>query len=185
MLIPKEVYSLRGYLVTSPLMFSLFWFRYETEVEFIWPLGISLFLLGLVLRIWAQQHLHYRLKVQKSLTVTGPYSFVRNPIYIGNILICLGATLISELLWLVPITFFYCYGIYSLVVRYEESHLLDKYGVSYRRYMLNVPRWFPKVFRLKDIGLTNEYLRQSIVVEIHCLLLLLPYILKEIINKLL
>ena len=28
----------------------------------------------------------------------------------------------------------------------------------------------------------NEYLRQSVVVEIHCFLLLLPYILKEIIN---
>jgi protein-S-isoprenylcysteine O-methyltransferase Ste14 len=184
-LIPKWVYRFRGYLVTPPLIFALVWFRYETEVEFIWSLGISLFLLGLVVRIWAQQHLHYRLKAHKTLTVTGPYSFVRNPIYTGNILICIGATFISELLWLVPITFFYCLGIYSLVVRYEEAHLLNKYGESFRRYMLEVPRWFPKVLRSEDMGLINGFLRQSIVVEIHCFLLLLPYILKEIINRLL
>ena len=114
--------------------------------------------------------------------MTGPYSFVRNPIYIGNVLICLGATVMSELLWLTPITLIYCWGIYSLAVRYEETYLLGKYGESYRRYMEEAPRWYPKALRFKNIGLMNEYLRQSVVVEIHCFLLLLPYILKEIIN---
>ena len=115
--------------------------------------------------------------------MTGPYSFVRNPIYIGNTLICLGLTIISELLWLFPLTLFYCLGIYSLVVRYEETHLLVKYGESYRRYMSEVPRWLPKVPRFKPIGLINEYFYQSIAIESASLLLLLPYILKEIIDK--
>jgi protein-S-isoprenylcysteine O-methyltransferase Ste14 len=182
MLVPKWIYRFRGYLVSPPLIFALIWFHWETEEHFLWPLGLSLFLLGVTLRIWAQQHLHYRLRIRKSLTMTGPYSFVRNPIYIGNTLICLGLTIISELLWLFPLTLFYCLGIYSLVVRYEESHLLYKYGEAYRRYMVEVPRWLPKVIRLKNLGLINEYFHQSIATEIYCLFLLLPYLLKEIID---
>ena len=103
--------------------------------------------------------------------------------YLGNILICLGATVISELLWFVPITFLYCFGLYSLVARHEEAHLSDKYGESYRRYMSEVPRWLPKGLRLRNLGLMNGYLGQTIAVEIPCLLLLFPYILKELIDK--
>jgi protein-S-isoprenylcysteine O-methyltransferase Ste14 len=181
----KWVYRFRGYFIPPPLIFAFLCFRYETEAEFIWPIGIGLLLFGVVLRIWAQQHLHYRLKVHKRLTMTGPYSFVRNPIYIGNLLICLGATVLSELLWLVPITLVYGSGVYSLVVRYEESHLLSKYGEPYRKYMTEVPRWFPKgikVSTFRSLGLKNEYFQPSIAIEIHCFLLLLPYILKELVS---
>jgi protein-S-isoprenylcysteine O-methyltransferase Ste14 len=183
----KWVYRFRGYFIPPPLIFAFLCFRYETEAEFIWPIGIGLLLFGVVLRIWAQQHLHYRLKVHKRLTMTGPYSFVRNPIYIGNIMISCGAIVLSELLWLVPITFIYCLGIYSIVVRYEEHHLLSKYGESYRKYMEEVPRWIPKrwvpkFIYLPRLGIINGYLRQSIITEMHCLLLVLPFILKEIID---
>jgi protein-S-isoprenylcysteine O-methyltransferase Ste14 len=183
MSIKRVAYRLRGYLVSLPLVFALFCYSYETEDEwFIWPVGVSIFLFGLFLRIWAQEHLHYRLKVKKYLTATGPYSFMRNPIYLGNLLICLGLVVTSELLWLVPITFFYCFGIYSLVVRYEEGHLTEKYGEPYRRYLSEVPRWFPKTICFKGLGIKNEYFRASILAEIHFLLLVLPFILKEIID---
>jgi len=186
MLVSQWAYRFRGYLITLPLIFAFFCYRWEIEVEtFVWPLGIYLVLAGMILRIWAQQHLHYRLKVRKHLTTTGPYSFVRNPMYIGNALICIGGTIISELLWLAPITFLYCLCLYSLVVRYEESHLLSKYGGSYRRYLGEVPRWVPSMSDmrragLKSLGLRNEYFRYSIYAEIHCLLILLPYLFKEI-----
>jgi hypothetical protein len=88
----------------------------------------------------------------------------------------------SELLWLVPFILIYYLGIYSLVIRYEETHLLSKYGEPYLKYMADVPRWVPKVLHLKKIRMMNEYLLQSIVAEIHCLLLVLAFILKEIIN---
>ena len=180
---PQWVYRYRGYLVSLPLIFALICFHWETEEWFIWPLGISVFLIGVFLRIWAQQHLHYRLRIHKIQTITGPYSFLRNPMYLGNILICLGATIISELLWFVPITFFYCFGVYSFVVRYEETHLLEKYGESYCKYKAEVPRWLPKILSSKPIGLINEKFSQSIVIESTSLLLLLPYLLKEIIEK--
>jgi len=176
-------YRFRGYFVTSPLIFGLFCFSLETEMDYlIWPFGVSLVFIGIILRIWAQQHLHYRLNVRKCLTTTGPYAFIRNPIYVGNMLMCLGAIVTSELLWLVPITLFYCFSIYFFVVRYEEKHLLDKYGESYRRYLSEVPRWLPRIIRFRNLEILNKYFLNSMVAEIHCSLLLLPYVLKEFVS---
>jgi protein-S-isoprenylcysteine O-methyltransferase Ste14 len=184
MSITRMVYRLRGFLISLPLVFALVSFSFETENEwFSWSVGVSIFLGGLLLRVWAQQHLHYRLKVRKYLTSTGPYCFVRNPIYLGNILICVGLVVTSELLWLVPITLVYSFCIYSFVVLYEEGHLLEKYGESYRRYMSEVPRWFPQTVHFKNLGLKNEYWRASIVAEIHFVFTLLPYFAKEILGE--
>jgi len=176
-------YRFRGYFVTPPLIFAFFCFSLETETDYlIWPFGISLVFIGIILRIWAQQHLHYRLNVKKCLTTTGPYSFIRNPVYVGNILMCLGATVTSELLWLVPIASLYWFGIYSLVVRYEERHLSEKYGEPYRRYLAEVPRWLPLVIRFRRFEMLNKYFLNSIVAEIHCPFILLPYIFKELVS---
>jgi protein-S-isoprenylcysteine O-methyltransferase Ste14 len=176
----KLVYLLRGFLVSVPLVFAALWFRNESENEYIiWPVGLFVFFIGMAIRIWAQQHLRYRLKVHKELTLTGPYQFVRNPVYIGTILIVLGMTILLELLWLVPVTFVWCAIVYSLVVHYEEVHLLQRYGESYRKYMSEVPRWLPRGLRLSDLGIRNENFTASIVAELHCLLFLLPCILKE------
>jgi protein-S-isoprenylcysteine O-methyltransferase Ste14 len=182
--VTRMAYRLRGFLISLPLVFALFSFSFETESDwFNWSVGVSMFLLGLLFRIWAQQHLHYRLTVRKHLTNSGPYSFLRNPIYLGNILICLGLVVTSELLWLVPITLIYSFGIYSFVVSYEEGHLLEKYGETYRRYISEVPRWFPLTLRIKNLGLKNEYWRASIMAEIHFVLAILPYLGKEIFGE--
>jgi len=183
MSVSKWFYRLRGYLVAPPLIFALFYPPYEMEARFVWPVGIFLLVLGVAIRLWAQQHLRYRLKTHKTLTMTGPYQFVRNPIYIGNTLICLCAAVISQVPWLVPVTLFYCFGVYSLVVRYEESHLISKYREPYGKYMAEASRWVPKVRHVKDLGFINEYFRKAILGEVHCFLVLLPYILKAIIYR--
>jgi protein-S-isoprenylcysteine O-methyltransferase Ste14 len=181
MTVPRWIYRSRGVLVSPPLIFALVWSRFETENDYlIWGIGISAYFIGLALRIWAQQHLHYRLEVRTQLTTNGPYQFSRNPIYIGNILICVALTIISELLWLAPITFLWCAMVYSLVIRHEEAGLIKRYGLPYRKYMSEVPRWFSCGPFFRKLGLVNEHFFSSIVAEIHCLLLLLPYILKEV-----
>jgi len=185
----RMAYRLRGVLIGLPYIFAAFSFAYETDIPWLtWPLGISIVLLGMALRVWSQQHLHYRLKVKKILTTIGPYSIIRNPIYVGNMVLCLGAMITSKLLWLVPIALFYCFIIYSLVVRYEERHLLEKFGEDYQRFLSEVPRWIPRFERIKELGLTdlglrNEYLGRSIFAEVQCLLVLLPYIVKEFVSS--
>jgi len=183
MAILQWIYRFRGALASPVLVFALVSFSRRTDIPWlIWPLGSGLFVVGLLLRIWAQQHVRYRLRVAKCLTTTGPYAFVRNPIYIGNTLICLGMTVASELLWLVPVALAYCMGLYSLIVRYEEACLFEQYGESYRSYLVAVPRWFPRTIRVSDPGLVNEYLRASVVAEMHCWLFLAPYLLKEAVS---
>jgi len=181
MSVPHWVYRGRNFFVCPPLIFTFISLSYEIEADgIIWTLGTGIVLVGIVLRIWAQQHLHYRLTVHKQLTTTGPYGFVRNPLYIGNAIMCVGATIASELLWMIPITIYWCIGTYSIVIRYEEEHLLEKYGDTYRKYLSEVARWFPKRPSLRNMGLINEYLYQTVLVELPGVFILLPYIIKEI-----
>ncbi len=186
MSVPYWVFRIRNFLACPPLIFAFLCHFFEVEAEeIVWPLGVSILLLGVALRIWAQQHVHHRLIGHKQLTITGPYQFVRNPLYIGNIILCVGAVVASELLWLIPVTIFWCLGSYSIVIRYEEEHLLKKYGDAYRRYLLEVPRWFPKISSVgnRNLGLVNQYLYRTILVELCSLFLLLPYIVKEILYR--
>lgn len=153
----------------------------ETEHDgWIWTSGLSIFFSGVAIRVWAQTHLHYRLSVHKTLTRTGPYSCVRNPIYIANTLMLLGLTVISELLWFLPIMFVWCCLVYSFVVRREERHLTEKYGDAYRAFLTDIPRWIPNIRKVLDCrGVVPRFLPASLVAESHCLLFLIPLIAKE------
>lgn len=181
---PSWIYRLRNYFVSPPLIFAYALNEYKMEAHgLIWPLAVVIVLAGIALRIWGQQHLHYRVGMHKQLTTTGPYRFVRNPLYIGNTIMCMGATIASELLWLVPITIFWCIGVYSIVIHYEEGHLLEKYRDGYRRYLLEVPRWVPKGLSSKNLDLINENLYRVALIELPGILILLPYIIKEILDR--
>ncbi len=158
------------------------WGEVEKEI-LVWGIGGVTFALGLALRIWAQTYLHYRLKAKTALTTGGPYAIVRNPIYVANTVMMAGACMLAEMFWFVPIQVLYCAAVYSLVVRYEERHLAAKYGPSYLAYMRAVPRWFP-TRRLPSVAAdTRPYLTPSLLAEAHNLLLLLPFIVKELIVR--
>ena len=178
-------YKRRGWLLLPPMAFCFFATFGETENDLVvFGLGGSVFLAGLFLRIWGQMHLQHRLRVRTALITTGPYGLVRNPLYIANTLMLTGCTVMSELLWMVPVVLVYCAVIHSLVVRYEERSLARKYGVVYEDYRKRVPRWFPRLGRL--LGTTRDRQRglffPSVIVEAHNLLLPIPFILKEVIN---
>lgn len=177
----KRVYMWRGFLVAPLLVFSLgcFFGEYENDVV-IWPLGILLFLAGWTIRIWAQKHLGYRLKVKRSLTSSGPYALVRNPIYIGNTLLIVAAVVASEVLWMIPLTLLWCAAVYSLVVRYEERHLAEKYGEAYLSYLTAVPRWLPRFANPATSSYLQAPLRQAVLAELCVLLVMGLPLVKEI-----
>jgi hypothetical protein len=90
-------------------------------------------------------------------------------------MILAGTTLISELVWLTPIMIIVCIVTYSLVIRYEESHLTDKYGKPYIDYLKNVPRWLPTTLWNSTSHEHNpwEFFWPSIRAEAYILLLLI------------
>jgi protein-S-isoprenylcysteine O-methyltransferase Ste14 len=82
-----------------------------------------------------------------SLVTMGPYSLVRNPLYvfsfIGIIGIGLQIGMISLLAVMVLIFFLY----YSEVITREESGLFNNFGKEYLEYTKKVPRWFPRTWK--------------------------------------
>jgi hypothetical protein len=75
-----------------------------------------------------------------------------------------------------------CYLINDQISRYEEAHLSEKYGDPYRKYLQQVPRWIPKQIGFRHLDLINGYLWRVLVVEFPCVLMLLPFAVKEIIG---
>ncbi len=81
------------------------------------------------------------------LLTEGPYSVVRNPLYLFSVVGAIGFGLVTENLWLVCVLVAYCAFNYPITVAREERHLRAIFGSDYVAYSQRVPRWFPK-FRL-------------------------------------
>jgi protein-S-isoprenylcysteine O-methyltransferase Ste14 len=79
------------------------------------------------------------------LISTGPFSRVRNPLYLGNIAIWCGFALSAGLPALV-LPIIAVLGLeYHAIVRWEEQLLEARLGESYRVYAARVPRWLPRL----------------------------------------
>jgi protein-S-isoprenylcysteine O-methyltransferase Ste14 len=79
----------------------------------------------------------------KELVAKGLYQYVRNPMYVGVLLILLGEAWFfgsSSLLGYAAIVFV-CFHLFVLL--YEEPALKRRFGESYRRYCGTTPRWIP------------------------------------------
>lgn len=108
--------------------------------------GIVLLVLGEMVRFWAAG------TIQKDNTIatTGPYAFVRNPLYFGSLLLAAGFTAISGLgliAWLVVIGLFSLFHLAAIV--YEERFLRTKFGEPYEQYLRTVPRLIPRPFPVR------------------------------------
>ena len=109
--------------------------------------GALLVALGGLIRTWGTSYL--RAEVMRDsrvhterLLADGPYRYVRNPLYIGNILLAIGAGLMASrigfLILVVGMTVF----VMRLILR-EEADLARDQGESYRSYCAAVPRILP------------------------------------------
>jgi protein-S-isoprenylcysteine O-methyltransferase Ste14 len=118
--------------------------------------------------------------VQRLVTY-GVFTWNRNPLYSGNLLIWMGFTLLSGVLWFLPIALVLFAIEYSLIVRYEEGVLESIFGAEYLAYKRETPRWFPRFFaRLKggehDWG---EAVRSELSTFLQYIALLIAFILKQ------
>jgi len=80
----------------------------------------------------------------ESLVQGGVFSHCRNPMYVGNLLIVLGLTLVSdsESFYLIFIPF--AVIAYTSIVAAEEAYLRSKFGAEYDDYCRRVNRWWPR-----------------------------------------
>ncbi|MGI9626754.1 MAG: methyltransferase family protein [Longimicrobiales bacterium] len=97
--------------------------------------------LGLFVRAWAAG----QLQKNKELTVSGPYAFTRNPLYLGSFLIGIGVTLAGGLPLFTVLFLVFFLLVYWRTMDSERAHLTDQFGDRYRHYHREVPLFIPRV----------------------------------------
>lgn len=110
-------------------------------------IGVPIAAAGELLRLWAVHHIGAISRTRSDrlgpLIDTGPFSVVRNPLYLGNIVLWLGLAISSRLIWIAPFIVLLLALEYHAIVRWEEQLLAARIGEPYRVYMTRVPRWIP------------------------------------------
>lgn len=188
----KKLSSFRSFLYLPPFGVMAITFYNEMENDFIiWPLGIAIVFIGFLIRLWSTKYIGRRTpsmkKKGKTLVNTGPYAIVRNPLYIGNIIIVTGLSVLSELIWLTPFVILYFFTLYHFVVLYEEKKLSERWGDEYLAYFNEVPRWIPRLrnlYRFKANGFKwIQALRSEVPSLIYILFGIFVFALKDILSN--
>ena len=113
--------------------------------------GGLLVLAGESLRIWATRHIGVIARTRTSrvgpLVVSGPFAIVRNPLYVGNMLLWSGVTCWAGLPRILPLCWLFFFLHYYVMARWEEHLLATHYGEAYRRYARRVPACIPQRWR--------------------------------------
>ncbi len=81
----------------------------------------------------------------KDLVIAGWYRHVRNPIYLGALLVLFGFIIWFCSALLVAYFIFFLVTYHILIIFFEEPVLRNKFGKTYEEYCQNVPRWVPKL----------------------------------------
>ena len=106
------------------------------------PIASGLVLAGLGLALWGVRTLgmHRSLGLSEALVQGGPYSFTRNPQYVGDIVLLLGWAIACNSLrtWIVSAL---AAAWFALAPITEEPWLREQYGAAYDAYRRRVPRF--------------------------------------------
>jgi protein-S-isoprenylcysteine O-methyltransferase Ste14 len=101
-------------------------------------IGAAVFACGLALAVWARIHLGRNWgmpmtqRLEPELVTSGPYRFVRHPIYSGLLLGIIGTALATDLLGLIVAVVLTGYFYYSASV--EERNLIATFPAAYPEY---------------------------------------------------
>lgn len=83
----------------------------------------------------------------RRLVVTGPYRFVRNPMYVGFGLVLLGEAIVfpNSAKVLLPLIVILWGAVSLFIIGYEEPTLRRMFGAEYEAYCRQVRRWIPRL----------------------------------------
>lgn len=117
--------------------------RPEFGDEFLRIAGFGCILLGQLFRVSARGYKAEQSQNSHTLVCAGPYMAVRNPMYLGILLIGLGIVLVLFRWWVGLIFLSVFMARYLSLVSQEERKLMAAFPGQYKDYMLKVPRIFP------------------------------------------
>ena len=108
--------------------------------------GALIAVAGLSLRAIASGHVDKN----EELAVTGPYAYVRNPLYLGSIVLAAGFAVTARDVLIAMLMAAVFVLIYVPTIRSEEHYLRNRF-TEYRDYAGRVPRLFPRALGLRGM----------------------------------
>jgi protein-S-isoprenylcysteine O-methyltransferase Ste14 len=104
--------------------------------------GVVAAALGEAVRVWAAGHLYKNERVVTS----GPYAYVKNPLYLGTFLIMVGLCMMASNYILLALGVAVFVGYYApFKQRRESDRLRERFGDAWVRYDREVPAYVPRL----------------------------------------
>ena len=151
-LVPELVFTVVTYIgIFAWLLYppSMAWSRIDLP-DGMRALGIVLAALGLCGLYWAFRHLGSNLlpasatNTPPTLVTTGPYRWVRHPMYSAWAVMLLGYGLLTEI-WAVPTMAAFAFGAVVRRTSAEESNLVAQFGEAYTESAARTGRFLPRL----------------------------------------
>ena len=133
-------------LLRNPAQFP--WAAIALPVAAQWC-GVIWFVLAELWLIWMFRSLGLNLtdtvvtRAHATFVDSGPYRYVRNPMYTGVLMLGLGLG-VALATWLLPVLLGVVFTFMAVRTRIEERYLIERFGDRYRGYMARTGRFFPK-----------------------------------------
>ena len=145
----RLVFKYRSY-TPLPFLILMLIFAKPTSASLI--SGFAVVLIGEAIRLWgvsiAGSETRTTGKVGGTYLITnGAFAYVRNPLYVGNMVMYLGVGIMSLALfpWLLIVAAAFFYIQYAMIVSQEEEYLAATFAEQYKHYAAHVGRFFPRL----------------------------------------
>ena len=153
----NKIFKYRSY---TPLPFVLLMLIFqETTVTSIF-VGFAVIFFGEFFRLWGVCYAGSETRTTDGvggtyLVVSGAFAYVRNPLYLGNMLMYLGVGIMSMALFpylhIAALLFFSWQ--YTVIIKEEEGFLKTKFGKNYEDYLKAVPKLIPSLSKYRNSGI--------------------------------
>lgn len=154
--IAGKIFKYRSY-TPIPFLFVILFYHNAN----IWSLiaGFIIAVAGELIRLWGVSWAGSETRTTGTvggtfLIISGPFAHVRNPLYVGNILMYFGLGVMSYALFpylQIAALFFFIFQ-YHYIVLEEENYLKVAFADEYQKYCEAVPRFCPRLSAYKNAG---------------------------------
>lgn len=149
-----KIFKNRSY---TPIPFLILMLIFQKVSMLSLIIGLPIALLGTFFRFWGISYAGSETRTTGTvggtyLIISGAFAYVRNPLYLGNILMYLGIGIMSMALfpYLQIAALFFFYWQYSIIIGEEEKFLKQKFGEQFEEYISAVPRFIPRFTPYKN-----------------------------------
>ena len=118
-----------------------------------WRYGLMVALVGEAIRVWAAGHL----EKSREVTRSGPYRWMRHPLYVGSSVMAVGLVIASRSTILALLAGIYMTTTIAAAIRTEEAYLRRTFGDTYDRYSRSEGEPMPRRFSPSRVLRNREY----------------------------